>query len=338
MTRLRSRSRRRRVHGRIGAGSAAGAARGGAGAAEAVAGAVRARAEGGQAERVCGAAQAAHEARRRAGEAQRTSRLGRAGRRRRQPARRLHFDGPWPEDAAPDERRHARVVGDSGRPDSLHDRRPGAVRRFEGLPGAGAVSQHVPDGNGRRSAVAALRSEHRESAEDVSDGREAGAGCRVQLRAGARAGQGHLRGRQQAVRRFQRRRRRHRQDAPVRRTTIAPSRTSFSAPAFRRRRSPTEGTSIRRARSSGSSCSTRFATTSKGCRSSKPIQGDIVYVPKMRFHLASFAGTGPSCRLAMNGYADLSHSFEAQRDVNRRCSLGLRTLGCRLWARPEPKA
>jgi hypothetical protein len=31
----------------------------------------------------------------------------------------------------------------------------------------------------------------------------------------------------------------------------------------------------------------------------------------MRFHLASFAGTGPSCRLAMNGYVDLSHSYEA---------------------------
>lgn len=40
-------------------------------------------------------------------------------------------------------------------------------------------------------------------------------------------------------------------------------------------------------------------------------QGDIVYVPKMRFHLASFAGNGPSCRLAMNGYTDLSHSYEA---------------------------
>jgi len=41
-------------------------------------------------------------------------------------------------------------------------------------------------------------------------------------------------------------------------------------------------------------------------------QGDIVYVPKMRFHLASFAGTGPSCRLAMNGFTELSHSYEAQ--------------------------
>jgi quercetin dioxygenase-like cupin family protein len=41
-------------------------------------------------------------------------------------------------------------------------------------------------------------------------------------------------------------------------------------------------------------------------------QGDIVYVPRQRFHLASFAGDGMSCRLAMNGYTDLSHSYEAQ--------------------------
>ena len=41
-------------------------------------------------------------------------------------------------------------------------------------------------------------------------------------------------------------------------------------------------------------------------------QGDIVYVPKQRFHLASFAGDGLSCRLAMNGYPDLSHSYEAK--------------------------
>jgi quercetin dioxygenase-like cupin family protein len=40
-------------------------------------------------------------------------------------------------------------------------------------------------------------------------------------------------------------------------------------------------------------------------------QGDIVYVPKQRWHLASFAGTGMSARLAMNGYTDLAHSFEA---------------------------
>jgi len=40
-------------------------------------------------------------------------------------------------------------------------------------------------------------------------------------------------------------------------------------------------------------------------------QGDIVYAPKQRWHLASFAGDGMSARLAMNGYVDLAHSFEA---------------------------
>ena len=39
-------------------------------------------------------------------------------------------------------------------------------------------------------------------------------------------------------------------------------------------------------------------------------QGDIVYVPKQRWHLASLAGDGMSARLAMNGYPDLAHSFE----------------------------
>ena len=41
-------------------------------------------------------------------------------------------------------------------------------------------------------------------------------------------------------------------------------------------------------------------------------QGDIVYVPKQRWHLASFGGDGMSARLAMNGYPDLAHSFEGQ--------------------------
>jgi mannose-6-phosphate isomerase-like protein (cupin superfamily) len=40
-------------------------------------------------------------------------------------------------------------------------------------------------------------------------------------------------------------------------------------------------------------------------------QGDIVYVPKQRYHLASFAGDGLACRLAMNGYPDLAHAFDA---------------------------
>ena len=46
-------------------------------------------------------------------------------------------------------------------------------------------------------------------------------------------------------------------------------------------------------------------------------QGDVVYVPKQRFHLASFAGDGMACRLAMNGYPDLAHVFEAQPGAGR---------------------
>jgi quercetin dioxygenase-like cupin family protein len=45
-------------------------------------------------------------------------------------------------------------------------------------------------------------------------------------------------------------------------------------------------------------------------------QGDIVYAPKQRWHLASFAGDGMSARLAMNGYPDLAHSFEAGGSVD----------------------
>jgi mannose-6-phosphate isomerase-like protein (cupin superfamily) len=40
-------------------------------------------------------------------------------------------------------------------------------------------------------------------------------------------------------------------------------------------------------------------------------QGDIVYAPKQMWHSPSFAGTGPATRLAMNGYQDIGHSFEA---------------------------
>jgi mannose-6-phosphate isomerase-like protein (cupin superfamily) len=42
-------------------------------------------------------------------------------------------------------------------------------------------------------------------------------------------------------------------------------------------------------------------------------QGDVVYVPKQHWHLASFAGDGMSCRLAMNAFSDLGHSFEAPK-------------------------
>jgi len=40
-------------------------------------------------------------------------------------------------------------------------------------------------------------------------------------------------------------------------------------------------------------------------------EGDIVYVPKQMWHLASFAGDGPACRLAMNGFPYQAHMFEA---------------------------
>ncbi|MGH9658878.1 MAG: cupin domain-containing protein [Bryobacteraceae bacterium] len=40
--------------------------------------------------------------------------------------------------------------------------------------------------------------------------------------------------------------------------------------------------------------------------------GDLVYVPKFTFHFPRWWGEGPSCRLAMNGYPNISHLFEAQ--------------------------
>ncbi len=39
--------------------------------------------------------------------------------------------------------------------------------------------------------------------------------------------------------------------------------------------------------------------------------GDIVYAPRMHWHRPRFGGTGNSARLAMNGYQDISHLFEA---------------------------
>jgi hypothetical protein len=38
-------------------------------------------------------------------------------------------------------------------------------------------------------------------------------------------------------------------------------------------------------------------------------QRDIVYVPKQTWHRAHHRGTGPSTRLAMNGYPDLLHDY-----------------------------
>jgi len=39
--------------------------------------------------------------------------------------------------------------------------------------------------------------------------------------------------------------------------------------------------------------------------------GDIVYAPKFTYHLPRFYGPGPSCRLAMNGYPEIAHLFDA---------------------------
>lgn len=39
--------------------------------------------------------------------------------------------------------------------------------------------------------------------------------------------------------------------------------------------------------------------------------GDIVYAPRFTYHLPRFYGPGPSCRLAMNGYPDIAHLFDA---------------------------
>jgi len=38
--------------------------------------------------------------------------------------------------------------------------------------------------------------------------------------------------------------------------------------------------------------------------------GDVVYVPRFTYHLPRFYGTGPSCRLAINGYPEIGHLFD----------------------------
>lgn len=45
-------------------------------------------------------------------------------------------------------------------------------------------------------------------------------------------------------------------------------------------------------------------------------QGDIVYAPKQTWHRPRFAGDGPACRLAMNGYQDIGHEFEEPSTPN----------------------
>jgi mannose-6-phosphate isomerase-like protein (cupin superfamily) len=44
-------------------------------------------------------------------------------------------------------------------------------------------------------------------------------------------------------------------------------------------------------------------------------QGDVVYVPKQVWHRAHHGGTGPSTRLAMNGYPDLLHDYQPNEEL-----------------------
>ena len=41
-------------------------------------------------------------------------------------------------------------------------------------------------------------------------------------------------------------------------------------------------------------------------------EGDVVYVPKFTFHAPRFHGPKAACRLAMNGYPNIAHLFEAE--------------------------
>ncbi|MEJ7609391.1 MAG: hypothetical protein WKF37_24735 [Bryobacteraceae bacterium] len=41
-------------------------------------------------------------------------------------------------------------------------------------------------------------------------------------------------------------------------------------------------------------------------------EGDVVYVPPFTFHAPRHHGTGPSTRLAMNGFPNIAHLREAK--------------------------
>ena len=42
-------------------------------------------------------------------------------------------------------------------------------------------------------------------------------------------------------------------------------------------------------------------------------EGDVVYVPMYTFHAPRFYGSGPSCRLAMNGFTNIAHLYDAAK-------------------------
>jgi len=39
-------------------------------------------------------------------------------------------------------------------------------------------------------------------------------------------------------------------------------------------------------------------------------EGDVVYIPKFTYHFPRWWGDGPACRVAMNGFPDISHLFD----------------------------
>ena len=47
-------------------------------------------------------------------------------------------------------------------------------------------------------------------------------------------------------------------------------------------------------------------------------QGDVVYVPKQRWHRAHWAGPGFNTRVAMNGYPDLLHDYQPNEELQAR--------------------
>ena len=192
----------------------------------------------------------------------------------------------------PDERRHARMVDHSGRPDPVHTSTARSPSWRQGTPRSGAVPKHVPMetvGDHRRC----LRSEHREGAEDVSDGREAGAvaGFSSSRRVPGKGTYAEGKSRSSISMQWS-------PDGQTRRFVSRRSRVAniilgqgIQPPALTE-----QGHFHPESAEFWFTAGKRSATTSKGCRSSMADQGDIVYVPKQRCHLASFAGD--PCRAA----------------------------------------
>ena len=173
-------------------------------------------------------------------QAQGSTELDRGHRPRSPVPRRVHLDGARREDAEAVPSGQPRVLDRPGRADSLHDRRAGAVCRVEGIPRAGAEAPGLQHGDGRRQAVAAVRSDDGEFADDVSGRRDTDAGAWREVREGERCErEGLLRRRQRAVHRLQpddrrerRSRRATRRSSSATRTTAATS--TWASPTFMR--------------------------------------------------------------------------------------------------------